>query len=198
MKGPSDWVGHLKEGRGDVTFRNRRGMGAERGPAGMQRALVVLNLLWFATLAGSSFFVAIAMTLARRSTDAVIGPGLPPDLVPHLEGGSVVLTVLVLVAGWLFSHRIMRPMPPKTGETIPSLPDADPRLQAAFAALRPRLFILSGLLELPVFPLLVMGLVDNREPLLWLAVAYGIVAALLFRPSFRRLLSDSMHLEEGN
>lgn len=158
----------------------------------MQRALVVLNILWFATLAGSSLFVALAMSVARRSTGAVVGPGLPPDLVPHLQGGTVVLTVLVLVLGWLFSHRILRPMPPKAGETIPSLPDADPQLQAAFAALRPRLFILSGLLELPVFPLLVMGLVDNREFFLWLAVAYGLVVALLFRPAFRRLLHDSM------
>lgn len=165
-------------------------------PVGMQRALLVLNFLWFATLAGSSLFVAIAMTVARRSTDTVIGPGLPPDLVSPLEGGAVVLTVLVVLAGWLFSHRIMRPMPPKTGEHIPSLPGADPRLQGAFAALRPRLFIFSGLLELPVFPLLLMGLVDNREPLLWLAVAYGLVVALLFRPAFRQLLHDSMR--QGN
>lgn len=177
-----------------MSTRNQRTVGTGAEPEGMQRAVLVLNLLWFATLAGSSLFVAFAMTVARRSTDAVIGPGLPPGLVPHLQGGAVVLTVLVLVAGWLFSRRIMRPMPPKTGETVPSLPDADPRLQAAFAALRPRLFILSGLLELPVFPLLVMGLVDNREPLLWLAVAYGAVVALLFRPPFRRLLTDSMRL----
>lgn len=178
-----------------MSLRDHSARNSETEPEGMQRALVVFNLLWFSTLAGGSLFVAIAMTLARRHTGAVIGPGLPPELATLLEGGAMVLTVLVLVAGGLFSHRIMRPMPPKTGETIPSLPDADPRVQAAFAALRPRLFILSGLLELPVFPLLVMGMVDNREPLLWLAVVYGVVAALLFRPPFRRLINDSIRME---
>lgn len=163
---------------------------------GAGRVRLTLNLLWFLTLVGGSFFIAVGVQVAI-GMGQFVGPGLPEGFEFHLRAVAVALAVLVMAAAGLFRHRILKPVASDNEEEVPLARDADPRLRSAFAAVRAPLFIYISVLDLPIVFLVALGLMDTRPAYLWVAVAYAVLAALLFRPDFRALLDSALRLGEG-